>query len=75
MQKIYALRYISRCVASTWEMNSECGIDLDAKIGVIAILDEDADAFLALIKDHFEATAAIYGGGFGFPTHVRNTAS
>ena len=56
-------------------MNSESGVDLDAKIGVVAIFDEDAEAFLAPVKNRFETSAAIYGGGFGFTTNVRNTAS
>jgi len=56
-------------------LNSESGIDFDAKIGVITIFDENADAFFALVKDHFEASAAVYGWGFGLTTNVRNAAS
>lgn len=62
-------------MTSVWKLYSKSGIHWEAKFGVIAIFDEDTDAFFGVIKDLFKVSATIYSGGIGTTTNVRKTTS
>lgn len=49
---------------------SKSDVDVEAKIGIIPILDNHTEALFVGIEELLEAIAAIRGGGFGSPSHI-----
>lgn len=66
----WALGDVGRGAAERRQSKSESDIELDLKLGIIAILDEDAQTLGTLDKDLLEAGAAVRGGSLGIPLDV-----
>ena len=58
-------------MAGTRELQSEGGVDFEAKIGVITVFDEDTKALLALLHHVLQSTAAVERWSLGVAAYVR----
>lgn len=69
-----ALGDVDGVVAGGGEAEGEGGVDLEPEVRVVAVLDEDADALLALVQDLLQPAAAVHRGGLGVPADVRQAS-
>lgn len=69
-----ALGDVGGGVAGGREAEGEGGVDLEAEVRVVAVLDEDAQALLALVQHRLQPRAAVDGGALRVPAHVGQAA-
>ena len=70
-----ALGDVGGGVAGGGEVDGEGGVEGEAEVGVVAVLDEQAEALLALVDHLLQPRAAVYGGRFGLRAHVGQAGS
>ena len=58
-ERTNTFRDVSWDMASIGELQGEGGVDLDAEVGVVAVLEEDAEALLARLHHLLEPRAAV----------------
>lgn len=74
VQESWALGDISGSLADWREPEGEGDIDVESQLGIVAILDDDAQALLARRQDLLQPTAAVWGRCPGLPLHVRQAS-
>lgn len=67
--------YVNRYMAGTRELQSKRSVDVEPEFGIVVVLNQDADAFVALRIHLCQASAAVYCGSFGtfVTSHIRKT--
>lgn len=70
MQKLWALGDVGRGAADRRQSEGEGDVELDADLGVVPVLDEDAEALGAFEEELLEAGAAVRGGSLGGPLDI-----